>query len=202
MINARKDVKLVLIAGPSSSGKTTFSKRLGVQLRVNGLIPVPISLDNYFMDRKHTPKDENGDYDFESLYALDIELFNKNLESLLRGDETRLPDYNFLTGEHVWNEHKLKLPSNGVVVVEGIHGLNDTLTQSILSNNKFKIYISALTQLNIDYHNRIATTDVRIIRRIVRDHLFRGYGGEDTLRLWPSIRRGGRKKHICISGKC
>jgi len=193
MISERRDVKLVLIAGPSSSGKTTFSKRLGVQMRVNGLIPVPISLDNYFLDRKHTPTDENGNFDFEALGALDLKLFNENLEGLLLGKEINIPDFNFITGERVWNGHKLKLPDNGVILVEGIHGLNDTLTQLIPAINKFKIYISALTQLNIDDHSRIATTDVRIIRRIVRDHLFRGYSGEDTLKMWSSIRRGEEK---------
>lgn len=193
MINERKNVKMVLIAGPSSSGKTTFSKRLGVQLRVNGLIPIPISLDDYFVDREHTPKDEFGEYDFESIYALDLELFNTQLNELMEGKEVQLPTFNFITGNREWNKEKMKLPSNGILVIEGIHGLNEMLTASIPKENKFKVYISALTQLNLDNHNRIATTDLRMIRRIVRDFLSRGYGGEKTLMMWPSIRRGEEK---------
>lgn len=193
MISERKNVKIVLIAGPSSSGKTTFARRLGIQLRVNGLIPIPISLDDYFVDREHTPKDENGEYDFESIYALDLELFNKNLEQLLNYEEIEIPSFNFKTGSREWTNQKIKLPNNGVLIIEGIHGLNEMLTSVIPKENKFKIYISALTQLNVDNHNRIATTDVRIIRRIVRDYLSRGYGGEDTLKMWPSIKRGEEK---------
>lgn len=193
MISERKNVKIVLIAGPSSSGKTTFARRLGIQLRVNGLIPIPISLDDYFVDREHTPKDENGEYDFESIYALDLELFNKNLEQLLNYEEIEIPSFNFKTGSREWTNQKIKLPSNGVLIIEGIHGLNEMLTNVIPKESKFKIYISALTQLNVDNHNRIATTDVRIIRRIVRDYLSRGYGGEDTLKMWPSIKRGEEK---------
>ncbi|MDT8718525.1 nucleoside kinase [Clostridium sp. 19966] len=193
MISDRKETKLVLIAGPSSSGKTTFSKRLGIQLRVNGLMPVPISLDDYFVGREFTPKDENGEYDFESIYALDLELFNKDLNDLMKGKEVEIPSFNFKTGEREWTGHRLKLPDNGIIVVEGIHGLNDMLTSTVPRENKFKIYISALTQLNLDDHNRISTTDVRIIRRIVRDFLSRGYGGEQTLNMWPSIRRGEEK---------
>lgn len=190
MISDKKDVKLVLISGPSSSGKTTFARRLGIQLRANGLIPVPVSLDDYFVDRDNTPKDENGEYDFESIYALDLNLFNENLESLMSGKETEIPTYDFKTGKRVWNGNSIKLPSNGVLIVEGIHGLNEMLTSPIPKESKFKIYISALTQLNLDNHNRISTTDVRIIRRIVRDYLSRGYGGETTLKMWPSIKRG------------
>jgi uridine kinase len=193
MIHERENNKLVLIAGPSSSGKTTFARRLGVQLRVNGLLPIPISLDDYFVDRERTPKDENGEYDFESIYALDLELFNEHLEALLKGDEVKIPSFNFRKGQREWNGEKIKLPENGVLIVEGIHGLNEILTSSIPKENKFKIYISALTQLNVDNHNRIATTDVRMIRRIVRDFLSRGYGGEQTLKMWPSIRRGEEK---------
>ncbi|MBV7272161.1 nucleoside kinase [Clostridiaceae bacterium UIB06] len=193
MISERKDTKIVLIAGPSSSGKTTFARRLGIQLRVNGLVPIPISLDDYFVDRDHTPKDENGEYDFESIYALDLELFNKNLESMLKGEAVETPTFNFKTGSREWNGQKINIPANGILIVEGIHGLNEMLTASIPMENKFKIYISALTQLNVDNHNRIATTDVRIIRRIVRDYLSRGYGGEDTLKMWPSIKRGEEK---------
>lgn len=192
-IHERKGTKLVLIAGPSSSGKTTFARRLGIQLRVNGFIPIPISLDDYFVDREHTPKDENGEYDFESINALDLELFNKHLNSLLKGEEVEIPSFNFKKGIREWNGDKIRLPENGILIVEGIHGLNELLTSSIPKENKFKIYISALTQLNLDNHNRIATTDVRIIRRMVRDYLSRGYGGEQTLKMWPSIRRGEEK---------
>ncbi|URZ17645.1 nucleoside kinase [Clostridium felsineum] len=193
MICERKDVKLVLIAGPSSSGKTTFSKRLGVQLRVNGLIPVAISLDDYFVDRNRTPRDENGNYDFEAIEALDVELFNKNLKDLMEYKEILPPKFDFKTGMRKENNEKMKLPENGVIIVEGIHGLNEELTLHINKKNKFKIYVSALTQLNLDNHNRIATTDVRKIRRMVRDYLSRGYGGEETLKMWPSIRRGEEK---------
>jgi len=193
MIHQREKVKLVLIAGPSSSGKTTFSKRLGIQLRVNGLIPIPISLDDYFVNREDTPRDEHGDYDFESIYALDLELFNKDLELLLQGEETEIPSFNFKTGKREWHGHKIKMPENGVMIVEGIHGLNEILTSSIAKDSKFKIYISPLTQLNLDDHNRISTTDVRMTRRIVRDYLSRGYGVEDTLKMWPSIKRGEEK---------
>ncbi|AZV55348.1 nucleoside kinase [Clostridium sp. AWRP] len=193
MISERKNVKVVLIAGPSSSGKTTFSKRLSIQLRVNGIIPVPISLDDYFVDRDHTPKDENGNYDFESIYALDLKLFNDDLEALMRGEEIEVPTFDFKTGCRKWVGNKLRLPEKGVIVIEGIHGLNELLTSAIPKENKFKIYISALTQLNLDNHNRIATTDVRIIRRIVRDFLFRGYSAEDTLKMWPSIKNGEEK---------
>lgn len=189
-IHEKNEVKLVLIAGPSSSGKTTFSKRLSVQLRVNGRVPFPISLDDYFVDREQTPKDENGEYDFECIDALDIKLFNEHLTRLLNGEEVETPTFNFRLGKREWLGEKAKLPENGVLIIEGIHGLNDKLTASIPSNNKFKIYISALTQLNIDSHNRIATTDVRKVRRIVRDFLSRGYGGETTLNMWSSIRRG------------
>lgn len=193
MIHERKGTKLVLIAGPSSSGKTTFARRLGIQLRVNGFLPIPISLDDYFVDREHTPRDENGEYDFESIYALDLKLFNEHLEALLKGEEVEIPTFNFKKGVREWNGEKIKLPENGILIVEGIHGLNEMLTSSIAKENKFKIYISALTQLNLDNHNRIATTDVRMIRRIVRDYLSRGYGAEQTLKMWPSIRRGEEK---------
>ncbi|CAB1253819.1 Uridine kinase [Clostridiaceae bacterium BL-3] len=193
MINDRKEVKIVLIAGPTSSGKTTFAKRLAVQLRVNGIKPVPISLDDYFVDREHTPRDENGNYDFESIYSLDLELFNYHLEALMRGEEIEIPVFNFKKGAREWAGRKIRIPDNGVIVIEGIHGLNEVLTQSIPRKYKFKIYISALTQLNVDDHNRIATTDVRIIRRMVRDYLFRGYNGEDTLKMWPSVKRGEEK---------
>ena len=193
MIKSKNEVKIVLIAGPSSSGKTTFANRLGIQLRVNGMIPVPISLDDYFLDRAHTPKDENGEYDFESIYALDLKLFNNHLTRLLNGEKVEIPSFNFKKGEREWVGNIKELPEKGVLIIEGIHGLNPILTSSIDDKNKFKIYISALTQLNLDNHNRISTTDVRKIRRIVRDSLSRGYGAEVTLRMWPSIRRGEEK---------
>lgn len=193
MITNKKETKVVLIAGPSSSGKTTFANRLGIQLRVNGYIPIPISLDDYFVNREETPLDENGEPDFESIYSLDLELFNKDLNKLLHGEEVEIPSYNFKKGKREWVNNKLKLPQNGIIVVEGIHGLNPILTKSIEDKNKFKIYISALTQLNLDNHNRIATTDIRRIRRMVRDYLSRGYGAEETLKMWPSIKRGEEK---------
>ena len=193
MISERKETKVVLIAGPSSSGKTTFANRLSIQLRVNGYIPIPISLDDYFVDREHTPKDENGEYDFESIYSLDLELFNSHLSSLLNGEEVEIPSFNFRTGAREWSGKNLKLPNNGIILIEGIHGLNPILTKSISDKQKFKIYISALTQLNLDNHNRIATTDIRRVRRIVRDYLSRGYGAEETLKMWPSIKRGDSK---------
>lgn len=193
MINEKKETKVVLIAGPSSSGKTTFANRLSVQLRVNGYVPVPISLDDYFVDREHTPKDENGEFDFESIYSIDIELFNNHLSRLLKGEEVEIPSFNFRKGEREWVNNIIKLPNNGIILIEGIHGLNPMLTSLISDKQKFKIYISALTQLNLDNHNRIATTDIRRVRRIVRDFLSRGYGAEDTLKMWPSIRRGEEK---------
>lgn len=193
MINDRKETKVVLIAGPSSSGKTTFANRLSVQLRVNGYEPVPISLDDYFVNREDTPKDENGEYDFESIHSIDLNLFNKDLNKLLNGEEVEIPSFNFKIGKREWINHKIKLPSNGIILIEGIHGLNPILTSSVVDNQKFKIYISALTQLNLDNHNRIATTDIRRIRRIVRDYLSRNWSAEDTLKMWPAIRRGENK---------
>ncbi|ACO84977.1 nucleoside kinase [Clostridium botulinum] len=190
MIYDKENIKMVLISGPSSSGKTTFANRLGIQLRVNALIPVPISLDNYFVNREDTPKDENGDYDFESIDALDIDLFNEDLKHILNGEEVQIPTFNFKKGKREYDGKKIKLPKSGILIVEGIHGLNPILTREIPDKNKFKIYISALTQLNIDNHNRVSTTDVRIIRRLVRDYLSRGYKGEETLKMWPSIKRG------------
>ncbi|MCE5220878.1 MAG: nucleoside kinase [Clostridium sp.] len=193
----KRDVKIILIAGPSSSGKTTFANRLSIQLRVNGLIPTPLSLDNYFVNRLETPKDEKGDYDYESINALDLKLLNKDLQQLMNGEEVDLPIYNFRTGEKEWHDYKVKIPKNGVLILEGIHGLNPKLISSDLNSNLFKIYISALTQLNIDNHNRISTTDVRKVRRIVRDSLSRGYKAEDTLKMWDSIRKG-EKKNIFV----
>lgn len=192
-INKDRSIKLITIAGPSSSGKTTFCKRLDIQLRVNGLIPIPISLDDYFVNRDETPLDEFGELDFECINALDLQLFNEHLLLLMDGKEVELPTFNFKTGKREWNGNKVKLPKEGVIIIEGIHGLNNMLTEAIDDENKFKIYISPLTEINIDYHNRIATTDVRMIRRIVRDHLSRGYDVEYTLKMWPSIKRGEDK---------
>lgn len=185
-----KDVKIILIAGPSSSGKTTFANRLSIQLRVNGLIPIPLSLDNYFLNREETPKDENGDYDYESINALDLNLLNKDLAELMIGKEVEIPIFNFRIGQKEWKGKFVKIPENGVLILEGIHGLNPKLINKVSKDNIFKIYISALTQLNIDNHNRISTTDVRKVRRIVRDSLSRGYGAEETLKMWPAIKKG------------
>ncbi len=188
----RQRSKIVLISGPSSSGKTTFLKRLSVQLRVNGVTPVGLSIDNYYLDRKHTPKDQKGDYDFESIDAIDLELFNQHLLQLLSGDEVRTPRFGFESGQRLPQEKSimLRLRPEDVLVVEGIHGLNDRLTAQVPAENKYKIYISALTQLCLDDTNRIHTTDGRLLRRIVRDRLYRGYGVAQTLALWPNVRRG------------
>lgn len=186
----KNKIKIVLIAGPSSSGKTTFSRRLSIQLRVLGLKPHPISLDNYFVDRKFTPKNDKGEYDFESIYALDIELFNKHLINLLKGEEIELPRFNFITGKREWTGKKYRMDDDSILVIEGIHGLNEMLTGSVQRENKYKIYVSALTQLNIDDHNRIPTTDVRILRRIVRDNMYRGRSAEATILTWPQVRAG------------
>jgi uridine kinase len=186
----KDSIKVVLIAGPSSSGKTTFSKRLSIQLRVLGLEPRAISLDDYFIDKDHIPKDEDGKFDFESINALDVDLFNSHLSSLLIGEEVEIPEFNFITGYREWNGRKFKMSPNSILIIEGIHGLNERLTSSIKRENKYKIYISALTQLNIDNHNRIPTTDVRILRRIVRDNMSRGRSGEATILTWPDVRAG------------
>lgn len=186
-------VKMVLIAGPSSSGKTTFAQRLGLQLKINGLRPITISVDNYFVEREDTPIDENGKYDFESIYAVDIKLFNDHISKLLKGEEIDMPTFNFHTGHKEYRGEKLKLGPNDIMVIEGIHCLNDELTPLIPNENKFKVYISALTVLNIDYFNRISTTDSRLIRRIVRDYQFRGYSALHTLRMWESVNRGEEK---------
>ncbi len=193
MILNKGDTKIVLIAGPSSSGKTTFSKRLAIQLRVNGYKPLLISLDDYYIDRDKTPLDENGRPDFESINALDLDFFNDQLKDLLDNKAVKMPRYNFKKGKRENREEVVKLSQNGIIVIEGIHGLNPNLIYKISDNSKFKIYISALTQLNLDNHNRISTTDIRKIRRIVRDFLSRGYGGAETLEMWPSIRRGEEK---------
>jgi len=192
-IDDRGGVKLVLIAGPSSSGKTTFSKRLSDHLTVLGYRPYPISLDDYFVDRDHTPRDAEGNYDFECIEAVDVKLFNENLTDLIAGKEVEIPTFNFQTGQREYNGHKVQLEANDVLVVEGIHGLNEKLTESIAKDDKFKIYISALTQLNLDRHNRVHTTDVRLLRRIVRDSKYRGHGAERTLEMWASVRNGEEK---------
>ncbi|WP_372752759.1 nucleoside kinase [Labilibaculum sp.] len=189
----RKHTKLILISGPSSSGKTTFGKRLAIQLKVAGLNPVNLSLDNYFVDREHTPKDENGEYDFEALESLDIRLFNQNLVDLLNGQEVELPKFSFETGTRYYNGEKLKVNGKQIIVVEGIHALNPKLTPLIADESKFRIYVSALTSISIDGHNRIPSTDNRLIRRIVRDHKYRKYSALDTISRWPSVRRGEEK---------
>ena len=186
----RNDVKVVLIAGPSSSGKTTFAKRLGLQLRLNGLKPVTISVDNYFVERTETPLDENGKYNFECLEAIDLKLFNHDLIELLKGNEILMPTFNFKTGCKEYTGETMKLGSDEILVIEGIHCLNDKLTAAIPRENKYKIYISNLTVLNIDYLNRISTTDSRLIRRIVRDYKFRSYNAMHTLQIWNSVNRG------------
>ena len=191
----RKGVKVILIAGPSSSGKTTFAKRLGIQLRLNGLKPVTISVDNYFVERNDTPVDENGKYDFECLEAIDRKLFNNHLLALLNGEEIECPTFDFKDGTKKYNGQKMKLAEDEILVIEGIHCLNDKLTEAIPKDKKYKIYISALTVLNIDYYNRISTTDSRLIRRIVRDNNFRGYSALRTLEMWDSVNRG-EERHI------
>ncbi|HPM00664.1 MAG TPA: nucleoside kinase [Candidatus Cloacimonadota bacterium] len=192
-IHVRKKAKVVLIAGPSSSGKTTFAKRLAVQLRVNGLSPIVMGLDDYFLPRSLTPRLENGEYDFESIRSLDLPFLNEHLLALLNGEEITLPRYNFINGTRESSNEKIKLNDENVLVIEGIHGINDMLSASIPAENKIKIYISALNQLNIDYHNRIATTDCRKIRRIARDYRYRGYSAEETLTRWESVRAGEDK---------
>lgn len=182
--------KIVLIAGPSSSGKTTSSHRLAIQLMVNGIKAVPIALDDYFVDRKHTPIGEDGKPDFESLYAVDLKLFNEHLTRLLAGEEVELPTFDFVTGTRHYNGRKIKLEENEVLIFEGIHALNEELTKEIPRENKFKIYISALTSINIDDHNSIPTTDARLLRRMVRDYKYRGHSPERTLELWDAVRRG------------
>lgn len=185
--------RVVLIAGPSSSGKTTFAQRLMIQLKVNGIKPVAISLDDYFVNREDTPLDEKGQYDFEALHAIDLKLFNEDLEKILRGEEVEVPTFNFHTGKREYKGHKIKIKPDQPIILEGIHGLNDELTSSIPRRNKYKIYISALTQLNVDEHNRIPTTDTRLIRRIVRDSKYRSKNAEETLSMWNSVRQGEEK---------
>jgi uridine kinase len=185
--------RVVLISGPSSSGKTTFAQRLAIQLRVNGVRPVTLSLDNYFLNREDTPRDEDGNYDFENIDAIDVSLFNKHLSELIAGEEVELPIFNFTEGKREKERKKMKIDSEEVLIIEGIHGLNEQLTSLVDKENKFKIYVSALTSLNIDEHNRISTTDTRLIRRIVRDFQFRGASASYTIKIWPSVRRGEEK---------
>ena len=189
----RDKVKMILIAGPSSSGKTTFAQRLGIQLRLNGLKPVTISVDNYFVEREFNPKDENGNYDFECLEAIDTKLFNEHLLKLLNGEEIDVPKFDFEVGTKRYAGNKMKLAEDEILVIEGIHCLNDKLTELIPKEQKYKIYISCLTVLNIDEHNRISTTDTRLIRRMVRDNQFRGYKALHTLQMWDSVTRGEEK---------
>ena len=190
MIAAQPDKKFVMIAGPSSSGKTTFSHRLSIQLRALGMRPHPIAVDDYFVNRVDSPKDENGNYNYEVLECLDIQKFNQDMTDLLAGKTVELPRYNFLTGMREYKGDYLTLGREDILVIEGIHCLNDRLSYTLPKESKFKIYISALTQLNIDEHNRIPTTDGRLIRRMVRDARTRGASARDTIRMWPSVRRG------------
>ena len=186
----RPGIKMVLIAGPSSSGKTTTCKRLSVQLAINGIQPIGISLDDYFLDREQTPLDENGDYDFEHLHALNIPLLNEQMNALFQGQEVELPRYNFQKGKSEWSGKKLKLKGNEMLVVEGIHALNPELTAQIPDEQIFRIYASALTTILLDNHNYIPTTDNRLLRRIIRDHKYRGVSAQETIRRWPSVRKG------------
>lgn len=192
-IAKNRKVKMVLIAGPSSSGKTTFAQRLGIQLRINGIKPVTISVDNYFVERKDTPRDENGNLDFECIEAIDLALFNDHLTRLLNGEEVEIPEFDFLEGSKKYNGKKLKLESDQILVIEGIHCLNDKLTSRIAKEQKYKIYISALTVLNMDRYNRISTTDTRLVRRMVRDYQFRGYDAKHTIANWHMVNNGEEK---------
>ena len=188
-----KRVKLVLISGPSSSGKTTFSKRLSIQLMTNGLKPYPISLDDYFVNRNDTPLDENGKHDFESLYAVDLPFFEEQLTTLLNGGEVELPRYNFTTGKREMSGKKLRIDEHMILIIEGIHALNPALTPHIPNENKYKVYVSALTTILLDNHNYIPTTDNRLLRRIIRDYKYRNYSAEETIARWPSVRAGEEK---------
>ena len=192
-IASRKGVKLVLLAGPSSSGKTTTCKRLSVQLLANGLKPLQISLDDYFINRDETPKDTSGEYDYESIYALNLDLINKQFNALFRGEEVELPKYNFQQGKSEKSGKRLKMTDNNVLVVEGIHALNPELTAQIPEQQKFRVYASALTTILLDDHNYIPTTDNRLLRRIVRDNKYRGISAQDTIHRWPSVRAGENK---------
>lgn len=189
----RRGARIVLIAGPSSSGKTTFSKRLSIQLMANGLRPIALSLDDYFVDRELTPRDEKGDYDFESLYAIDLPYFNAQLNALLQGGQVELPRFDFTTGKRVLTGKQLQITDNTVLILEGIHALNPELTDHIAEDTKYKVYVSALTSIMLDDHNYIPTTDNRLLRRILRDYKYRGYSAEDTISRWPSVRKGEDK---------
>ena len=189
----RKGVKLILLAGPSSSGKTTTCKRLSIQLLANGIKPLQISLDDYFVDRHLTPKDENGEYDYESVYALNLKLINDQFNALFRGEEVELPKYNFQTGTSEKSGKKLKMADDNVLVVEGIHALNPVLTEQIPEGQKFRVYVSALTTILLDDHNYIPTTDNRLLRRIIRDYKYRGVNAQDSIHRWPSVRAGENK---------
>ncbi len=195
IIYASKDrVRIILISGPSSSGKTTLSKRLSIQLAANGLMPVTLSLDNYFVEREDNPKDENGEYDYESLYALDLDLFNTQLQQLLDGEEINVPTFDFMTGKKKFSgKNQMKLMDKNILILEGIHALNPELTKKIDDAIKFKIYVSALTTISLDNHNWVPTTDTRLLRRIIRDHRFRGYSAQQTISRWDSVRKGEDK---------
>ena len=191
--NGQGGVKLVLISGPSSSGKTTFSKRLSIQLMTCGLRPYPISLDNYFVNREETPLDTQGNYDYESLYALDLKLFNEQLQALLRGEDVEPPTFNFTTGRKEYKGERLRIDENTILILEGIHALNPELTPEIPDEKKFKVYVSALTTISLDNHNWIPTTDNRLLRRIIRDYKYRNYSAQQTISRWPSVRAGEDK---------
>jgi uridine kinase len=193
MIGAHKDIKFIMIAGPSSSGKTTFSHRLSIQLRAHGLKPHPIGVDDYFLDRERTPRDADGNYNFEDLDSIDVECFNRDMNALLEGKRVELPRYNFKTGHREYRGEYLQLGAEDILVIEGIHCLNGALYPTLPKENMFKIYISALTQLNVDEHNRVATTDGRLIRRMVRDAAHRGITAQETIQRWGSVRRGEEK---------
>ena len=192
-IAAKKGIKFVMIAGPSSSGKTTFSNRLSIQLLAKGRKPHPISLDDYYDDRERCPRDAEGNLDFECLEALDVRQFNEDMTRLLAGEKVDMPSFNFKTGKREYRGRTLQLKENDILVIEGIHGLNDKLSYTLPAESKFKIYISALTQLNIDEHNPLSTTDCRLLRRIVRDARTRGTTAQETIAMWKSVRRGEEK---------
>ena len=194
MIAERRDnVRVVLISGPSSSGKTTFSKRLSIQLALNGITPVTLSIDNYFVDRELTPRDEEGNYDFEAVEAINVKLFNEQILALMRGEEVEIPKFNFVRGKSEFDGTKLRLEKGSVLVIEGTHGLTPALTPMIPDANKFRIYVAPLAGINFDQLTRIHTTDNRLIRRIVRDYYNRGHNAESTIAMWPSVRRGEDK---------